>query len=104
MRTSPLFRGMDEPATVIAIEFDGKPLEVQNNVNLAAALLEAGITSTRRTPVSGAPRTAYCMMGVCFECLVRIDGVTRQACQVRTQPGLKVESHFFNSTNGESDV
>ncbi len=104
MRTDPLFRALDDHNTLVEIEFDGERLEVPNNANLAAALLEAGVTSTRRTPVSGAPRSAYCMMGVCFECLVQIDGVTRQACQVRTQSGLKVETHFSRSTDGESNV
>jgi D-hydroxyproline dehydrogenase subunit gamma len=33
------------------------------------------------------------MMGVCFECLVRIDGVgNRQGCLVPVQDGMKVET------------
>ena len=37
----------------------------------------------RATAVSGAPRLPYCMMGVCFDCLVTIDGVgNRQGCLV----------------------
>ena len=36
-----------------------------------------------RTPVTGAPRAPYCLMGVCFDCLVTIDGVgNRQGCLV----------------------
>jgi predicted molibdopterin-dependent oxidoreductase YjgC len=30
------------------------------------------------------------MMGACFECLVDIDGVTRQACMVGVSEGLVV--------------
>jgi len=42
--------------------------------------------------VDGAPRAPYCMMGVCFECLVTIDGVgSRQACLVRVAEGMRVE-------------
>ena len=37
---------------------------------VAAALLAAGIDHCRTTPVSGAPRAPYCLMGVCFDCLV----------------------------------
>ena len=33
------------------------------------------------------------MMGVCFECLVRIDGMdNRQGCLVTVQEGMRVES------------
>ena len=42
---------------------------------MSAAMLAAGVGRTRTTPVSGAPRLPYCMMGVCFDCLVTVDGV-----------------------------
>lgn len=100
MATSPLFRSLDASTSKVLIEFDGKQISVADDTNLAAALLEAGVDVTRKTAVSGASRTAYCMMGVCFECLVEIDGVSRQACQVRTHPGLKVTSHFPIATKG----
>ena len=45
------------------------------------------------TRVAVAPRAPYCMMGVCFECLLEIDGVAnRQACLVTVQPGMKIRS------------
>jgi hypothetical protein len=32
------------------------------------------------------------MMGVCFECLMVIDGMpSRQACMVRVTPGMRIE-------------
>ena len=41
--------------------------------------------------MSGAPRGPFCMMGVCFECLVVIDGTgNRQACMVPLQAGMAV--------------
>jgi D-hydroxyproline dehydrogenase subunit gamma len=47
--------------------------------------------ATRTTPVSGSPRAPYCMMGVCFECLMEIDGIAnRQACMVRVRPGMRI--------------
>lgn len=66
--------------------------------SVAAALLANGVSTFRTTPVSGAPRAPYCMMGACFDCLVEIDGQpNRQSClvavtegmQVRTQAGLR---------------
>ena len=94
MPTEPLFRpisGAIEP--FIDVEFDGRPLALLGQRSVAAALLAAGVSRFRSTHVSGAPRAPYCMMGVCFECLLEIDGVAnRQACLVTVQPGMKIRS------------
>ena len=39
----------------------------------------------------GAPRAVLCNMGICYECLVRIDGAVVRACMTEIEPGLKVE-------------
>lgn len=75
----------------VAVSFDGLPHFLPKGTNLAAALLSAGITVFRHTPVSGAPRAPYCMMGACFECLVEIDGVVRQACMMEVSEGLDIQ-------------
>jgi D-hydroxyproline dehydrogenase subunit gamma len=72
------------------VHFAGTELLLRKGENLAAELLAAGITPLRRTPVSGAPRNPYCMMGACFDCLVQIDGVTRQACMTTVQDGMTI--------------
>ena len=56
------------------------------------ALLCAGRLDVRRSPRTGSPRGAFCMMGVCQECLVRVDGVLRQACLTPVEDGMRVES------------
>ncbi|RZV48935.1 MAG: (2Fe-2S)-binding protein, partial [Pseudomonadales bacterium] len=39
----------------------------------------------------GKPRAPYCMMGVCFECLVEIDGVPNcQSCRVSVKEGMQI--------------
>jgi D-hydroxyproline dehydrogenase subunit gamma len=84
------FRILGEPARV-RITVDGDALDVPAGASLAAALLAAGVTTTRTTAVSGAPRAPYCMMGVCFECLVEIDGhPNRQACMTTVREGMQV--------------
>ena len=78
---------------LIEVEFDGRRLAVLGQRSVAAALLAAGVSRFRSTPVSGAPRAPYCMMGVCFECLLEIDGVANaQACLVPVRPGMKIRS------------
>lgn len=94
MPTEALFRPISattEPH--IEVEFDGRRLEVLGQCSVAAALLAAGVSRFRSTPVWGAPRAPYCLMGVCFECLLEIDGISnRQACLVTVQPGMKIRS------------
>ncbi|SDI10566.1 (2Fe-2S)-binding protein [Paraburkholderia phenazinium] len=100
MATDSLFKVLPREAKdgttgTVNISFDGKALRVPQGVSVAAALLAAGIERFRTTPVSGAARAPYCMMGVCFECLVEIDGVAnRQSCLVPVAEGMAVRSQL----------
>jgi sarcosine oxidase subunit alpha len=77
----------------VAISVDGATVTARAGDTVAAALLAAGLTSTRTTPVSGTPRAPYCMMGVCFECLVTIDDIgNRQGCLIPVREGMRVET------------
>lgn len=76
--------------TDCTIQWDGRPIPARTGESLAAALLAAGITRFRTTPVSGADRAAYCAMGACFDCLVELDGTANvQACMVAVRPGMQ---------------
>lgn len=86
----PAFREIDPATMRVTVRFDGQDLSLPEGANLAAALLAAGVVSLRDTPVSGAPRAPYCMMGACFDCLVQIDGVTRQACMTEVSEGMEI--------------
>jgi predicted molibdopterin-dependent oxidoreductase YjgC len=82
---------LDETGAVVRFTFDGREVDAREGDSVAAALIAAGIGPIRSSAVSGEPRAPYCMMGVCFECLVEIDGLAnRQACMVRVQPGMQV--------------
>ena len=87
-----MFQPIDgTPTTLATITVDGQRCDVRHGVPLALALLEAGVAATRLTPVSGAPRAPLCLMGVCFECVVHLDGVANvQSCMVVTQDGMQV--------------
>ena len=75
------------------IEFalDGIEVSVPKGISVAAALLYLDARPARLTPISGSPRAPYCMMGVCFDCLMEIDGeANQQACQVIVCEGMQV--------------
>jgi D-hydroxyproline dehydrogenase subunit gamma len=92
MNTASAFRPLaGEDAATVDIAFEGAPLQVPAGISVAAALLAAGVRTFRATPVSAAPRAPFCMMGVCFDCLVEIDGApSRQACMETVRAGMQV--------------
>lgn len=63
------------------ITFNGREIPFEPGQTVAAALIAAGIRSWRSTRRDGAPRGLFCGIGVCFDCLVTVNGepVTR-AC------------------------
>ena len=81
----------DGAAATVSVEVEGRTVRVPEGASAAAAVLLAGLGSIRETPVSGAMRAPYCMMGVCFECLAEIDGVpNRQSCMILVRPGMSI--------------
>jgi len=83
----------DAAAAEVVVVIDGQPCSAARGDSVAAALLAHGRSAFRTAPVSGVPRGPYCMMGVCFECLVTIDGcASRQACMVRVEEGMRIET------------
>jgi sarcosine oxidase subunit alpha len=87
--------GAESALPEIGLIVDGKPVAARAGDTVAAALLAAGIPHCRTTPVSETPRAPYCLMGVCFDCLVTIDGVgSRQACLVPVQDGMCVDTQL----------
>lgn len=78
-------------AAVVSLTVDGVRIAARDGDTVATALLAAGRQPVRSAAVSGEPRAPYCQMGVCFECLVEIDGVAdRQACLVPVRDGMTV--------------
>lgn len=90
-----MFKRLADTGMAVAITVDGKAVGARSGDTVASALLAAGIDHCRTTPVTGAPRAPYCLMGVCFECLVTVDGVgSRQGCLVPVRDGMNVETQI----------
>ena len=85
-------RSEDDARAPVEVFIDGRSVAAREGDTVSAALLASGLDVRRATAVSGAPRLPYCMMGVCFDCLVTVDGVgNRQGCLVPVSPGMKIE-------------
>ena len=80
----------ERPATV-QVFVAGVAVLVPEGASAAAAVLLAGASMIRETPVPKAPRLPYCMTGACFDCLAEIDGAAdHRACMVPAAPGMRI--------------
>lgn len=77
----------------VTIHVNGKPLEVAETRHVAAVLLETQGPKLRTSQRAGEARGMYCGMGICFECLVTIDGRPLQrACMTVVRPGMRIDT------------
>jgi len=98
-----MFRRLpDADAATVEVTIDGRSTRVCAGDTVAAALISSGVLASRVADVSGAPRAPYCMMGVCFECLVTVDGVgNRQGCLVPVRAGMRIETQHGRREAGQ---
>ncbi len=86
-----MFKRLAPPAEPVTLRFEGREVVAARGDSVAAALLAAGVTVFRESPLSGAPRAPFCMIGNCFECLLDIDGEpNRQGCMTEVRDGMQV--------------
>lgn len=83
--------GVQRPAEV-TFTFAGRPVRARAGESVAMALWASGERTLRRSSRDGAPRGVLCNMGICYECLVRIDGALVRACMAPVRDGLIVEA------------
>jgi predicted molibdopterin-dependent oxidoreductase YjgC len=78
---------------VNSFTFDGAAVPFAPGQTVGAALWAQGVRSWRRTRIAGRPRGLFCGIGVCFDCLVEVDGrPDERACLVPAGPGLVVRT------------
>ena len=83
-----------------AFEFfvDDAPVRAFRGETIAAALLAHGRRTLRLTAKSAQPRGYYCGMGVCWECVMWVDGKGAvQSCRVAAESGLSVRTFVGHS-------
>ena len=78
----------------IQILVDGASVTCAPGIPLSQVLSQHR-TAWRRSPRLDQPRGMYCGMGVCFECIVQVDGILRRSCLVDTAEGMTVTTEGF---------
>ena len=88
-----MFKQLAQPdRPLVGIVLSGRAVSAPEGETLAAVLLRESFGPFRTTPAGGRERAAYCMMGVCFECLVEIDGrPSRQSCLTQVRDGMVIQ-------------
>lgn len=78
---------------IVEVFLNGQRVQVLQGTSVAAMALTEGLRFTRTTPISDSKRAPFCMMGVCYECLMIIDGKANQrACATIVKQGMKIET------------
>jgi predicted molibdopterin-dependent oxidoreductase YjgC len=81
----PVARG---PALTVSL--DGREVTAYEGETVATVLFAEGVISTRTT-VAGEPRGVFCGMGVCYDCLVVVDGIPNtRACMTPVSEGMVI--------------
>ena len=87
-----MFRKLEAPTKVVTIYIDGRPCQAEETESVAAVLARQLDFWSRKTPNQNLKRAPYCMMGVCFECLAVVDGVSStQTCLATVRDGMCIE-------------
>jgi len=75
---------------VVTATFEGEPISAPRGSSVAAALIGTDRVAWRTTR-DGRPRGLFCGIGVCFDCIVEIDGESGQrACMIPLEDGMEV--------------
>ncbi len=76
----------------VEFTFDGIAIWGHAGESLAAALIRSGRLHLREAPEDADPRGAFCLMGLCQECLVVIEGQKVESCRIELRSGIDVAS------------
>lgn len=76
----------------LRLVMDGQPLVARSGQSIAGAILASGRRSWRTTGRDRRPRGLFCGIGVCFDCLVTLNGIRDiRACQRPAADGDVIE-------------
>jgi len=85
--------GIDRRAA-ITILVNGRSITATPGETVLAALTAAGFKTLKKSNVRGEARGPFCGMGVCYECLVTINGAPKQrSCMVEVAENMEITLH-----------
>lgn len=77
----------------VEIVVDGQLLSALSGQSIAVALLASGRHWFRTSARRGEPRGPYCNIGMCFDCVMTVDGQPNvRTCQSVVVAGMRVQT------------
>jgi aerobic-type carbon monoxide dehydrogenase small subunit (CoxS/CutS family) len=77
----------------VTFSFNGRDFQSESGQTIAAALIAADQRELRSTRFGSEPRSIFCGIGICYDCVVVVDGIANQrSCLVEVKSGMRVES------------
>lgn len=91
--------GETSPVTIMV---DGTPVTGITGQSIAGIVMACDQLELRRTASADRPRGVFCGIGVCFDCLVEVNGVQDvRACQRKAREGdTVITSHTAAAKGG----
>jgi D-hydroxyproline dehydrogenase subunit gamma len=88
----------------VGLVVDGEVVPAFEGESVAAALLAAGQRGLRATPRRGDRRGMYCGIGLCFECVMVVDGQSGvRACLTPVREGMRIDTGQDVGTGQDGD-
>jgi len=76
----------------LTISVGGSPVVAREGESILAALWAAGIRALHTTAQTEEPRAFFCGIGICFDCIVTVDGEPNvRACMTPVRDGMSIE-------------
>ena len=103
MKRDSRFKTQPENTSTARMTLDGETVTAQAGTSVAAAIIAHSGDASRITG-KGAARTPFCMMGVCFDCLIEVDGHPNvQSCMITVRDGMVLRRQIgLRSIDGHS--
>jgi len=93
------------PSETITFYFNGEELTAIIGQTVGASILSSGQRALRETRFKNKPRGMFCGMGVCFDCLVVINGTPNlRACLEEVKEGMQVNTQIGSGQFPGGDV
>jgi predicted molibdopterin-dependent oxidoreductase YjgC len=88
----PILGNADSHRKKVSITVNGKRVEAYEGEPIAAALVANGVKVFRRTPKSNSPRSLYCAIGRCTDCIMNVNGIPNvRTCITPVEEGMAIE-------------
>lgn len=91
IKEHPILGHLNETETV-TIYFEGQAITALKDEPIASALINAGVKVFRKTHKANQPRSVFCGIGRCTDCVMIVNGTPNiRTCVTKVEEGMRIE-------------